>query len=159
GWAIAGVAYGSGSVTTCGGCLPGTVPIALTANVGFAPILGAVGVFLPLLFPDGRLASPLWRPVAWLGGIAIILFTASLAFSPGPISGGIDIENPIGIDGFGRSISSGTGSRGPIATLAVALLVLAMVFALVSVIWRYRHAGPVQRQQLRWFGYSALLMV
>src|SRR4029079_874050 len=88
GWAIAGVAYGTGSVATCGGCLPVTAPIALTANVAFAPILGAVAVFLPLLFPDGRLASPRWRPVAWLGVIAIVLFTASLAFSPGPIPGG-----------------------------------------------------------------------
>jgi hypothetical protein len=34
-----------------------------------------------------------------------------------------------------------------------------MVLALVSVIWRYRHAGPIQRQQLRWFGYAGLLMI
>jgi hypothetical protein len=159
GWAIAGVAYGTGSVATCGGCLPVTAPIALTANVAFAPILGAVAVFLPLLFPDGRLASPRWRPVAWLGVIAIVLFTASLAFSPGPISGGIAIENPIGIDGFGGSLADPNTEPGPFSTLAITLLVLAMVLALVSVIWRYRHAGPIQRQQLRWFGYAGLLMI
>src|SRR6185369_4629439 len=47
----------------------------------------------------------------------------------------------------------------PLSTLAITLFVLAMVLALVSVVWRYRHAGPVQRQQLRWFGYAGLLMV
>ena len=39
----------------------------------WAPGLGLILVFLPLLFPDGRLPSRRWRPVAWLGGTSIVL--------------------------------------------------------------------------------------
>jgi hypothetical protein len=151
GWGAAGIAYATQSVVTCGGCLPATVPIALLANVGFAPIFGAVGIFIPLLFPDGRLPSPRWRPAAWLGLASIALFMAVLAFSPGDIAQGIAIANPIGIEGF-------DGPNGPVGIAAVATLALSMVLALASVVWRFRHADAVQRQQLRWFGYAALVM-
>lgn len=152
GWAVAGVAYGNGSVDTCGGCLPATVPIALLANVSFAPILGVVGIFIPLLLPDGQLPSPRWRPLAWFASASIAMYTAVIAFNPGDISDSIPIENPIGFDGFG-------GLSGPVGIVTVAMVLLSMVLALASVIWRFRHAGAVQRQQLRWFGYASLLMV
>ena len=152
GWAAAGVAYGNGSVDACGGCFPATVPIALLANATFAPVLGTVGIFIPLLFPDGRLPSPAWRPLAWFAVASIAMFTAMIAFTPGDISDAIPIENPIGFDGFG-------GLSGLVGLVTVAMVLLSMVLALVSVIWRFRHAGSVQRQQLRWFGYASLLMV
>ena len=37
----------------------------------WAPGLGLIVVFLPLLFPDGRPPSRHWRPVGWLGGLSI----------------------------------------------------------------------------------------
>jgi hypothetical protein len=37
----------------------------------WAPGLGLILVFLPLLFPDGRPPSRRWRPVGWLGGLSI----------------------------------------------------------------------------------------
>ena len=155
GWAAAGVAYGNGSVDACGGCFPATVPIALLANATFAPVLGTVGIFIPLLFPDGRLPSPAWRPLAWFAVASIAMFTAMIAFTPGDISDAIPIENPIGFDGF----DGFRGLSGLVGLVTVAMVLLSMVLALVSVIWRFRHAGSVQRQQLRWFGYASLLMV
>jgi hypothetical protein len=140
GWSAAGVAYGTHSANTCGGCLPATVPVAMLANVSFAPIVAAVGIFIPLLFPDGRLPSPRWRPVAWLTSIWVVMFVAGGAFSPGLISEAVAIENPIGIDAFDGLASS-------IGVMVMAMLVLTMVLAFVSVVWRFRHADPVQRQQ------------
>ena len=151
-WATAGVAYGTQSAATCGGCLPATVPIALAANSGLITILGAITIFIPLLFPNGRLPSSRWRPVAWLGLTSIAILTAVFALSPGPISDAITIVNPIGIEGFG-------GQGGPIGIAALAMLGSSMVLAVASVIWRFRQADAVQRQQLRWFGFAALFMI
>jgi len=39
----------------------------------WAPGLGLILVFLPLLFPEGRPPSRRWRPVAWLGGVSIVM--------------------------------------------------------------------------------------
>jgi hypothetical protein len=150
GWATAGTAYATHSAVSCGGCLPATVPIAVLANVGFGPVVGVVGVVIPLLFPNGRLASRRWLPVAWLGTVATVLFTASIAVTPGPMSGGI--ENPIGVDLPGAR-------NGIIQIGSLACLCVALVLALASVVWRFRQAGVVERQQLRWFGNAGLLMI
>jgi len=149
-WATAGIAYATQSAIACGGCQPATVPIAILANMGFAPIVGIVGIFIPLLFPDGRLPSPAWRPIAWFGLASTALLTAAIAFTPGPISGGV--ENPIGIDAFASDGGAGTAA-------AIAAMVVAMAMAFASVVWRFRHADAVQRQQLRWFGYATSAML
>src|SRR5215207_10790465 len=39
--------------------------------------------FLLLLFPDGRLPSPRWRPVAWCAALGLIGFVAGTALQPG----------------------------------------------------------------------------
>jgi hypothetical protein len=51
---------------------PGSVPFpaqigALTAWL-WVPAAGLTVLYLPLLFPDGRLLSRRWRPLAWFGG-------------------------------------------------------------------------------------------
>ena len=97
---MAGVAYATASSASAEGTAA-TAPIGLVANTGFAPILGAVGIFIPLLFPDGRVASARWRGVAWLGVVAIVMFTGGPGLQPRTDLGSITVENPIGIQGFG----------------------------------------------------------
>ena len=51
-------------------------------------ILGVpVVLFVLLLFPDGRLPSRGWRPVAWLAVAATVVFGAGAAFEPGSARG------------------------------------------------------------------------
>src|SRR5918997_3556769 len=50
--------------------------------------------FLLLLFPDGRLPSPRWRPVAWCAAIGLIGFPADPALQPGPLEEFPRIVNP-----------------------------------------------------------------
>ena len=52
------------------------------ANWSFAA-LTALAFFVLLLFPDGRLPSPRWRPVAWCGGLAAALSAIGTALYPG----------------------------------------------------------------------------
>ncbi len=152
GWAIAGVAFTTYSGDTCGGCLPGTVVIAFAANIALIPLIGAIAIFVPLLFPDGVLPSPAWRPLRWFAGAAILASTVVVALTPGEMSSGGNIVNPIGIDGF-------EGLSSPIGTASILALVTSVVLSFASVAWRFRHAGHAQRQQLRWFTYGALLMM
>jgi hypothetical protein len=44
-------------------------------------------VFLPLLFPDGHLATRRWLPVAWLGAAIAVVPTAILAIAYWPDRG------------------------------------------------------------------------
>src|SRR2546430_13082518 len=52
---------------------PGQFPAVklafLAGDLGWTFALGLVLTFLPLLFPDGRLISPRWRPVLCLGRV------------------------------------------------------------------------------------------
>jgi hypothetical protein len=51
---------------------PGSVPfpviVAGINNVMWVPAVGVLGTYVFLLFPDGRLPSRRWRPLAWLAG-------------------------------------------------------------------------------------------
>lgn len=152
GWAIVGVTYATYSGTTCGECLPGTVAVAVLASLAIIPVIGAVGIFVPLLFPDGHLLSPRWRPVAWFALASICLLTVVLGVTPGQMSSGAEVPNPIGIDGF-------AGTSSPIGIIAIGATLASLLLALASVVLRYRQGDVVHRQQLRWFGYAALLMV
>ena len=64
---------------------PGTAPggelAVWVAQWAWAPGLGLLLTFVPLLFPDGRLPSRRWRPVAWLSAIPIVLIPLSTALA------------------------------------------------------------------------------
>src|SRR5215212_1246181 len=67
---------------------PGSLPLGAEASwLGqwlWAPGLGLILVFLPLLFPDGHPPSRRWRWVWWLGGLSIGLISVltSLVICP-----------------------------------------------------------------------------
>ena len=62
---------------------PGTLPAgqiaAWVASWIWVPFVGLISTFLLLLFPTGRLLSPRWRPVAWLGAAGIALLSLHFA--------------------------------------------------------------------------------
>jgi hypothetical protein len=51
--------------------------------------------FLLLLFPDGQLPSPRWRPVAWCAALGLIGFLAGYTLNPGPLDDFPQITNPL----------------------------------------------------------------
>ena len=113
----------------------------------------ALLVYVALLFPDGRPPSKRWRPVVWLVGIAVVVGVTVAALLPVPVCNVCSIENPLGIEGL-ESVSD------LIDPLIEAFWygVLGLV-AVASLYVRFRHAGGVERQQIKWLAYAASLVV
>jgi signal transduction histidine kinase len=108
-------------------------------------------VFVLLLFPTGSLPSRRWRPVAWAAGIAMVAWALGNSFAPVSVSSGS--PSPLGVAGpAGRVFTFLSGVGGP-------LLVVAGVAAIVSLAFRYRRAGTVEREQLKWLVYAGGLIV
>src|SRR5215217_5768140 len=42
-----------------------------------------LAIFVPLVFPDGRLPSRRWRPLVWLVGAAVVIYVVDAALEPG----------------------------------------------------------------------------
>jgi hypothetical protein len=103
--------------------------------------------FLGLLFPDGRLPTPRWRPFAWLVGAAILAGSIAMALSPGPIDSLGPIRNPLGIEGA-------PNFSGPVEALVFALT----LGAAISLLVRLHRSTGVERQQIKWFAYAAAML-
>src|SRR5215211_5430394 len=106
--------------------------------------------FLLLLFPDGRLPSPRWRPVAWCAVLGLIGFLAGYTLEPGPLEDFPQILNPYGVDSL---ILDAVAVAGAILASA------SMVACAVSLIVRMRRAGRVERQQIKWLAYGGAVVV
>jgi len=105
---------------------------------------------LLLLFPDGRLPSARWRPAAWCAGLGISGCVVSYALDAGPLADFPQVVNPYGVD---SPLVRIVGIAG------VLLLVGSMVASAISVFVRARHAGRVERQQIKWLAYGGAVAV
>jgi hypothetical protein len=130
---------------------PGSLPAAAVAGqlaaVGWPASFVFLGTLM-LVFPDGRLPSARWRPVAlvFLGSWGLLL----LYFLFEPVTGTVyDVEktNPFAIQALERPAAQAV-IAGVIRVAQVSLAVVALAPLL-----RFRRAGPVQRQQLKWFAF------
>ncbi|GAA3183857.1 hypothetical protein GCM10010531_42630 [Blastococcus jejuensis] len=113
-------------------------------------LLGVVFVYLPLLFPDGRLPSRRWRPVAVLAALVLAVVSA-LGMLQETYSGqDVDyrIDNPIGIDGLAP-----VEELPVFAVLGIALAVC-VVAAVAAVVVRFRRSRGPERQQMKWFVFA-----
>jgi hypothetical protein len=105
-----------------------------------------------LLFPTGRLPSPRWRPIAWFVGASLGLYTAATAFQPGPLhERAPEVHNPAGLDTVAGLLAALE------ATDWVFLVLIGLCAA--SVLARFRTARGVERQQLKWFTFAAIVVV
>ena len=151
---VQSAAYGWGvyALFTRSGELPGAEVAAWLSTWLFVPALFCIPVYLFLLFPNGRLVSRRWKPVAWLAGAGLLATTVGSAFSPGRLEGPPfeTVENPAGLAGVGEALEL-TTVLGNWLTLASILL------AGVSLVLRFRRAGGPERQQLKWFASAAAL--
>lgn len=133
------------------GALPGVTLAFVWLSFGGFPFFLATASMFFLLFPSGRLPSVSWRKVIWFALGALLLYLPLQALNPGPVDPFFlpDVSNPIGID------SSLLRIFNPLRWLALVVLVLCYSAALLSLIYRYRRARGVERQQIKWLVYPA----
>jgi hypothetical protein len=138
--------YAAYSLVAQSGLSLGGEALAWIASWLWVPDVGLY-LLLALLFPNGRLPSARWRPITGLIGVVVIIGTVAVALSPGPIRGLEPIENPLGMEGFPN-----------VPVLTEALLYALGLVALASVLVRLRRSRVVERQQIKWFAYAAVLL-
>ncbi len=160
GWLFAAIGLGSslqeliaGYVLYGGLVSPGSLPwvreIAWFETWDWVPVAGAATTFLLLLFPDGRLPSPRWRPVGWLAAAAILVASAFLSILPGPIDSAEFLDNPLGL-----TIGD---LAGPLGGVGFGALVLAVVLSAAAMVVRFRRSRLIEREQLKWFASAAVV--
>ena len=130
---------------------PGSVPfpvgVAGVNNFLWVPAVGLLGTYAIMLFPDGRLPSKRWRPLAWLSGAVIVVLSAGVALSPEPLQNLEGIRNPFGLE---------LPPWMEAAFYAIlALLPLCMLASVGSLVSRYRRAVGEERQQIKWISFAA----
>jgi hypothetical protein len=147
-----GDAYASYSLELGHGPLPLDRFMAWLTLWVAVPGFGAF-IFVFLLFPDGRVLSPRWRSLVWLGIVGLSAVVLGLAIRPGPIDSVPSLDNPFGIqeaEGLARFLTEGPGG------LLDGAVVLASV---LSLILRIRRSRGTERQQMRWFVFSVVMFV
>jgi len=140
------------------GALPGGRVAAWVSAWAGTVAFGVIFSFLFLLFPDGRLPSARWRPVAWsaVAALGLVMIASALkprltdeAGEPVPRGAPRTVDNPVGLDGAGPLLHQ-------IESTAIVLFVLVCVLpAVASLILRYRGSSGERRQQIKWLAYAA----
>jgi len=115
-----------------------------------APLLG----FALLVFPDGRLPSRRWRPVAALLGLSMALLLVTDVVRPGSLDEPFRAaSNPLGVPGL-RGVADVVNGAGWV------LVPVGLALAAASLIVRLRRARGVVRRQLELvLGVGALVAV
>ena len=143
--------YAYYALVTRPGSLPGPEWVAWAGQVILTPAFSTLIFFSLLLFPNGRLPSPRWRPVAVAAVVAAAVLTVQRALTPGPLRASVPVDNPVRIDVPAPPVDV----AGIAFMLLAALIVVVLVASVVAIFVRFRAATGAERQQLKWFAYGA----
>jgi hypothetical protein len=126
-------------VTHPGSGFGGGLALAVVLNGSFAPLLVLL-IFVPLIFPTGRLLSRRWLPIAWLTVLSFgTLFAVAITTTPldSPFQ---HYENPIAIN----------AGLPVVPVIAIVGAIASVVAALSAVVIRFRRSRGDERAQLKW---------
>jgi signal transduction histidine kinase len=104
-----------------------------------------IAVFLPLVFPTGRLLSRRWRPVVWVAVIAMVVGFVANGLSPN--------QDPTNYVAGVRPLSLPEPYAAIARVLSAPIVVLLPILILVSVsalALRYRSGSAEERHQIKW---------
>jgi hypothetical protein len=162
GWLLLGVGLGIGVHSLTFGyaryglvARPGALPAAgYLAGFNNGVVLSwiACAGFVLLLTPTGRLPSPRWRWWARTAAAAALVWLLASVVHPAPLYPEYPaIGNPLAVPAISRGLLD-------VAQPAAGVVVLAsLVVGAVSLVGRFRRARGVERLQLRWLAWGAVL--
>ena len=138
------------SYSIYGTASPGSVPFPVAVGtIGnqwlWVPTVGLLGIFLILLFPDGKFPSKRWRPLAWLSGVMIVLLSITEGLAPGPLENQGGVRNPFGLEELPWLVT--------VSYIVLPLLPLCILASAVSMVLRFRRSRGEVRQQIKWFTF------
>jgi hypothetical protein len=102
--------------------------------------VGLPGIYLILLFPDGRLPSRKWRPFALFAGALVTLMPA---LSLLPVQGRQSEQYPWLIT---------------VVSFSLLMLPACILASALSLVLRYRRSGEEVREQIKWLAFAASLV-
>jgi signal transduction histidine kinase len=117
----------------------------------FLPGIYVPVTFLFLLFPNGRLPSRRWRPVAWLSVAGIGLIAAASALGSGQLEEAVVIRlNPYAVGSEAlwdvlEPVAWTTGFAG-------------MIGSVVALVTRFRRSSGEERLQLKWLAFAGVVV-
>src|SRR5215218_4718935 len=140
------------SYSIYGTASPGSVPFPVAVGtIGnqwlWVPTVGLLGIYLLLLFPDGKFPSRRWRPLAWLSGVMIVLLSLTEGLAPGPLENQGGVRNPFGLEALPWLVDA--------SYIILPLLPLCILASAVSMVLRYRRSMGEVRQQIKWIAFVA----
>ncbi|MDQ3105770.1 MAG: hypothetical protein M3Q87_11280 [Actinomycetota bacterium] len=146
-------AYAHWGLVVDPGSLPGADVVAAVNEGTWTFGIGTMGIFLILLFPDGRLPSPRWRPVAWAGGGSLVIGAALISLSPGgmeesPIP---TMQNPIALESLEPVLFVLMG-------VVLPLLPLSILASAVALVRRFHRSHGVEREQIKWLATAGAVV-
>lgn len=148
-------AYAAYALRTGGGSSLGAFAGWVSSWAWF-PGIGVLITFALLLFPDGRLLSKRWKVVAYLSGGMIVTAAIAMSLVPGEIEP-FDPSLPSMVNPYG--IESMSGFLTALEGIAFGLVPPLGLVCASSLAFRFRRASSEQRQQIKWFAYSAGMLV
>jgi hypothetical protein len=151
GLVVFGYEYASYVFRTAPGTAPGGGLAVWVAQWAWAPGLGLLLTFVPLLFPDGRLPSRRWRPVAWLSAIPIVVIPLSTAVALWSWRG------PALLDP--NNVSQGMQDLGVLNFVPYILMMACGLACLGALLLRFRRAHGIERQQLKWLLFASAVTI
>jgi hypothetical protein len=126
--------------------LPAGEALAWLTSWVWVSFIGFMVISL-LIFPDGHLPGRRWAWLVWFTVFLTSVGSLWQAFSPGVIDSLGTIRNPLGNEGLPKA-------NEPVQTIIFALLFVAVASSLFV---RMRRAREIERQQIKWPAYTAVM--
>jgi hypothetical protein len=128
------------------GVVPLPAAVAALNQWLWVPPVGLLSIYLILLFPDGKLPSRRWRPLAWFSGAVLIMVSLAIALAPGPLPDLGGVRNPFGLEGHPWIADA--------SNVIPVLMPLCAVASALGLVLRYRRSGSEEREQIKWIAFA-----